>query len=250
IQSKDETQTYWKLQAVDGRGRVQEERFGNGTRAKYTYDPDTLMRNGINLENADEESLAELGYTFKSSGRIDTRTLQLPGYLRSETFTYDGLQRLKTVTTAGAGAGTDGFDYSPSGRILSRGSVGQYDYDAEQPHAVSEAGGVTYEYDSRGNQVIRSGASVPGGRQRVLRHTAFDKPEIVYVGPSGDPSHRYDLVYGADQNRVVLTEVFGGAEIVTPGAHYERRTDGTGVITHVYRIGVAGKVVAERTLDE
>src|SRR5690606_41153141 len=47
IQSKDETQTYWKLQAVDGRGRVQEERFGNGTRAKYTYDPDTLMRNGI-----------------------------------------------------------------------------------------------------------------------------------------------------------------------------------------------------------
>jgi RHS repeat-associated protein len=252
IESETGTETFWELREVDGRGRIQSERLGNGTRTEHSYHPDFLLRNGIRTRNASGSTLADLSYVLKGSGRIETRSLDTPGVHREQLFTYDAMQRLQSVTASQNGGSTaaDVFEYSPSGRLLSRSSQGSYAYQALQPHAVSSAAGVSFTYDGRGNQVTRSGVSVPGARQEVQRYTSFDLPALVLVGPEGEPTARYRSAYSADQERIVLREEEEGTEIVTPGPYYERLTDGSGNVRHVYRIGFDGESIAERTFEE
>ncbi len=140
ISPKNEDEVFWELSEIDGRGRLQQEQFGNGTRTDYRYDSNTEQRRRVEVSNETRE-LARLEYpSYQPSGRIQTRSVEVGPLTRTHRFDYDDAQRLEAVFIRDGDddlIASDSFDYSASGRILSRGSLGAFDYDIYRPHAVT-----------------------------------------------------------------------------------------------------------------
>lgn len=65
------------------------------------------------------------------------------------------------------------LSYAPNGNLTFKSDVGVLTYgDAAHPHAVTAAGGESYQYNAVGNQRVR-----PGGA--LVSYTPFDLPKVI-----------------------------------------------------------------------
>ena len=89
-------------------------------------------------------NVQELGYDWDTVGNLTDRTEQSGSKDLTESFIYDGLNRLKTHTVVGQGTVT--LNYDSLGNITSKTVVGSYTYgeNGAGPHAVTNAGGTSY----------------------------------------------------------------------------------------------------------
>jgi RHS repeat-associated protein len=172
------------------------------------------------LESGDVDTVAgdprlHEDYFYDSIGNLTTRTQGWDVGEFTESFTYDGLNRLETSTLAGQ---VQSYTYDLGGNILTKTGVGtgtgKYTYPAvgqARPNAVSQIEGVgSFTYDDNGNQLATPYSSA--------RWTSFDMPlelkkgtvtETFYYGPEHQRT-RQDR--GAD--RVVYA---GAQEFETKG---------------------------------
>ncbi len=79
-------------------GKITEKTFDNGLTTEYTYDTDDFRLNAI-----ETGSIQDLSYTYDNVGNVGTRVNNLTS--KTETFTYDDLDRLETASE------TSGYDY-------------------------------------------------------------------------------------------------------------------------------------------
>ncbi|WP_028875727.1 FG-GAP-like repeat-containing protein [Teredinibacter turnerae] len=211
---------YYRVKAIDARGSVVSEIFGNGVVTSRTYaDEDGELkgiRSGIGFPGTEAQNL---GFDHDSLGNLKYREDFKNNF--SETFVYDEVNRLKS-TTANYGNGeirNISVDYDPLGNIVEKTGVGSYKYGSQcvsayGPHAVCEIAGVKnafYKYDLNGNMTSGDG--------RTIKYTVFDKPYEIRKG-----NNLTEINYGPNRSR-----------------YFRRDTTDIGVVEHTY-IGAYEKV--------
>jgi len=119
-----------------------------------------------------------------SSGNLTSRNDAIKG--KTETFTYDNLNRLLTGTVTGLSALT--MTYASNGNINSKTDAGNYSYNISKINAVTS--------------VTNSALNIPFGAQNVA-YTPYFQPATVSEG-----TNLLTYTYGADYQRIkgVLTQ--------------------------------------------
>jgi RHS repeat-associated protein len=230
--------TYWAAKTMDSLGHVTDQYTGNGVETASNYASFTgwlLGSTGVSHGRADS-LIQNWSYRYDEGGNLlrRVRADEVDTATSDETFTYDGLERVKTahvVTSDGYDqTETYGYDALGLGNLTTKGAK-TLAYDAgcfagsrpAGPHAVCTVdGGSQFGYDANGN--------LTSGNGRTVSYNAFNK--AMHIDATGAQAGGVDFVYGANGDRVVQ-------EASTPG--------GTPVRTVYVGLGATGKSFYERT---
>lgn len=257
VQTRDITSSprvLWAMgSSLDARGNFNNQLWGNGVVTQTAFDSASGQLTGIKsgrLSSTNNFSslfgdVQNLSYSYDSLGNLASRTTARTNANGvaleniTESYAYDKLNRLKTVTTSGLFARTQTFDYDLGGLgnlinrsdVLSGSSinndVGQLNYDQVRNagvHAVTSAGGVNYSYDKYGNMIAR-------GSETIVYDT-FNKPTRI-TGASitdfyYDPDHE---LYKEIRGTKVVYKLAGGTyEVIVDGATTTQKSYVDGVI--------------------
>jgi RHS repeat-associated protein len=270
------TRSIWKPTLMDAESRIREEALGNGLLTQTTFNPGTgrliRIRSGTALVPG---SIHDMEYRYTAHGLLTARTdyrnsMTNAAMQRSEDFTYDGANRLRTATVAGRTPPKFTYTYDDLGNLLSaddQGACANYIYGdgtaagSHQLVAMTCYGGATrIAYDGNGNEIS---TTAPDFREQDW--TSFNKPLEVR---SRHGRMRY--TYDAAHRRVKKERVSGALSSMTspqlPAANdtlsgvwdttlfigdlFERRTvtdalSTTSRIENVHYIRAAGRPIAE-----
>ena len=130
-------------------GQVTRMAYGNGVVSDYSYNPQTLKLDHKHTANAGGVVLQDFAYTRDPVGNIESITDTVN--TGTQSFQYDGLNRLTRAT--GASYGTQVFGYDAIGNMTTKAGVTMsYGAGAAGPHAVTAtSSGLTLSYDVDGN---------------------------------------------------------------------------------------------------
>jgi RHS repeat-associated protein len=237
-------QVFWQADSYSIFGGVNGCTYGNGITEDTILAASTgrVLGFGIGVN----EGVAYYGYTHDALGNLTNRTDQATN--RTETYTYDGLNRLTstalTVSFGGLGtSNTVSVGYDSLGNIVKKDGVGAYTYgqNGAGPHAVTSAGGNSYHYDANGNMV--SGSVLVGGAPspRSIAWTSFNQVKSITQG-----SHSSTFTFDSDHQRATQTTEHGTTVYV--GSAFERVTNASDVQYKFYIFTPAGRSVV-RTVD-
>ncbi len=180
-------------------------------------------------------------HSWDEAGNLMTRQSQYGQTSETETFGYDFLDRLTSVS----GAYSASYEYDEIGNMVSRNGVG-YSYDSTQPHAVDSVGGISYTYDANGNMTYR------GSDNQTITWDAENRP--VTVSENGTVIATF--IYDGDGNRVKKTEA--GETVLYPDSlrlcgtfginkYYEKNLTSGNVTTSYY---LGSRLIAQREGEE
>lgn len=221
---------FWKTVAASPAG-VTDEDYGNGTGVVRAFDPNTQRIAQIGtVRDSDGVTLQNFTYGYDSVGNLTARAETTQNV--SETYTYDGLNRLATVALGRAQT----YAYSDIGNITFKTGLGAYAYPATgKVHAVSAVGGVSYSYDPNGN-LLSAGS-------KTLTWKSFNMPATAQVGTSS-----YTWSYDADQARVKYVTPSDTTIYVGSGPQlFLEKVIQAGVTEQRHHIYVNGRAVAQYT---
>jgi RHS repeat-associated protein len=172
---------YQDILAKDARGNVTAMQLGNGVEAFAEYDPASGAVQRLEAYDQNGNEIQDLNFVFDLLGNLAGRHDMSAGNDISESFEYDSLNRLRTVslTAPAHGVGTPeitlNVQYDVAGNITYKSDIGSYTYGENAgPHAVTTAGSTSYSYDINGNQETGGG--------RSISYTVFDKAEQIVNG--------------------------------------------------------------------
>ena len=235
---------YRKIIAMNARGQVTSEHRGidnssgspqPSVTTTYQYSGATGRLQFIDGINATGLDIQDLDYAWDSLGNLTSRKEKSGSKNLTESFTYDGLNRLTSQTVSGQS--TVSVAYNGIGNITSKSDVGVYTYGAGSagPHAVTAAGGSSYAYDANGSNISGDG--------RTISYTTFDKPDQVTKG-----GHTTTFAYGPDRSRyrridtssagTTTTRYVGNVEIVfLPNGDQKRKRYIAGTVVETVYFG-------------
>jgi RHS repeat-associated protein len=189
-------------------------------------------------------TVQSLRYTREGGGRVQKREdLVKPTAPITETFGYDGLERLTSWSWTGT-AGSRGatYVYDDIGNLQQRnvtagpGASVTYTYTAPGfgPHqAVSDSNGNSFQYDDQGDQLVAPG--------RTFTWSSFARPATVTT-----PAGTYEFAYDAELARFSRTDPSNHTRY-SYGGLFDELTDSTG--THdILTITANGKPVGEKEI--
>lgn len=242
ITDEEAIRVLWAMgEKMDAAGNYRYRWYGNGVASEYETDARngrltsiTTGKAGTNL-GALVGSIQNLGFSWDSHGNLQSRSsarTNAAGAAQenlSETFTYDDLNRLDTVTTrSGSTTATADYDYDNHGN-LTRNRLGTLAYaqtNGASLYGVTAAGGNTYRYDAYGN------ATTLGSR--AAQYDVFNKP--TRIGNA-------QFVYGPGHEKV-KTISGGRTTYHYAGGSYLEESTGTSVTSKAY---VGGYYLRETT---
>ncbi len=230
---------YWRALEQDARGNIERFRLGNGVESTRQHDPLTGRLESV-LSVDGGTTYQDFVYDFDDFGNLTAREDLRQGYI--ETFAYDDLNRLTSVSTLGGGGQQNvTLTYDDLGNIASKSDIGAYTYEQAHPgcssghagpHAVTTVSGAknaTYCYDLNGNMTSGDG--------RAVIYSAYDKPVEILKG-----LYTTYFRYGPDRARFEKTDVGPSGTTVTTyigSAFYELETGPSGTKEKHYIAGVA-----------
>ena len=237
------------VNTMDAASHVTKETLGNALVTTRTFD---AARGYLTRETAKKGNAAavhDVGYTYDANGNLRTRTDHRAAL--TETFTYDGANRLATEQVGARAAVTHLYD--ALGNWIGQ-SDGELDYRFGErgfgPHALTSAcyranpANCPYQptLDPRGNMITGGGLT----HYASMRHTSFNKPSYVERSVSAWADSAEVIAYDAAHTRVRRVTRRGDmgpwSEHVYVGGVYERRTSPTAV-EHVLTVGALGQMV-------
>ncbi|MFH1441355.1 MAG: RHS repeat-associated core domain-containing protein, partial [Candidatus Omnitrophota bacterium] len=185
------TMDYIKNTTYNAKGQIKNITYGNGVTTNYTYGQDLRLSRILTQGTS---NLQDLNYIFDKNGNLSTLTDNLRNNIR--TYNYDGLDRLKeanNLPAPGGGYTNYSYNYDSIGNMTYKTGVGAMSYGLSAgPHAVTSAGGYTYQYDANGNMVI--------GKNKTLAYDAENR--LIQVNESGIIT---SFIYDGDGGRVKKT---------------------------------------------
>lgn len=227
---------YWQAENLNARGQLETATLGNGLSTTRSYDANTGWVQTIQSGNGGAAAVQNLSYAFDAIGNLTSRS-DLNQNL-TETFVYDGLNRLTSATVSGQTPKT--VSYDGLGNITFKSDVGTYTYGANGagPHAVTSVSGVknhTYTYDANGNRIGSSGGTVG--------YTSFNKPHTIT-----DAGSTIEFTYGPEHSRYkrVTTTDNTVTTLLYVGGLYEQEYTG-GLTKHIHYIRAGGESIAVYT---
>lgn len=233
IRRASDDSLYWKVNAINHRGQVEETTLGNGLTTARIANP----RNG-RTESLITEGVQHLTFGYDVLGNLQYRSDELREL--SETFSYDDLNRLTGSTVGNQEAVTVSYDIL--GNILTKSDVGTYSYGegGAGPHAatsITGEGSNTYTYDANGNRLSSSNGTIT--------YTSFNKPSIITQGDT-----TITFTYGPEYSRFRQEATVGDATTTTLyiGGLLDRETTGTQT-RDIHYIRASGQTIALYSLE-
>ena len=204
--------------AMDARGNIETETFGNGAETTRAHDPKTGRPRSIGTSRG-TSTLQSHAYAWLTDGSLASRTANAAGSgatartLRKEEFDYDYLGRLDSAATKLGGATTASrtldYGYDNRGNLTSKTSDAagdksvtstMYGQRSAGPHALTRAtvDGVAHDfhYDAQGHLEWDDAAS---GDDRFIEWDGRGLATKVTVGTAKDaekPAARETFLYG------------------------------------------------------
>jgi RHS repeat-associated protein len=181
--------TYSSFNAVGQPGTAA---YNNGVTTRYQYYPLNNRLYSITTNSISAGALQNLSHTYDKAGNI-TGIVDLIDEGRSQTFTYDHLNRLTQAQSdaygifSGTPTGTFSWQYDEIGNITYNSHFGSYTY-GTKPHAVLQAGTNAYIYDANGNMINRAGVAI----------TYDDDNRPIALGGMSDIFDTQDLSFAYD----------------------------------------------------
>ena len=250
---------YRRISAMNARGQVTAEQMGIGASgapaitASYVFEDATGRLKEKNAYNRAGEHIQDLEYIWNDVGSLTRRTDTYHGSgapnALSETFGYDGLNRL--ISHGEAGQAALSVDYDAVGNILEKSGVsGTYEYGTNaSPYSVTRANGSNYYYDYNGNNTSGGG--------RTIAYSTFDKPTRISKGGNvvtfayGVDRTRYRRVDSGSSNKT--TRYIGNVEIIdhqNGNVERKRYIAGVAIETGYYTNGNETRRDTEYTLKD
>ena len=235
----DNQQPLWAAETMNARGQLEQQRFGNDLITRTAYQQATGFVSRLQTGNAvNAHNVQNLSYQFDILGNLTQRRDQNRNL--GETFNYDNLNRLTRVALNGVTQQSMGYD--ALGNIVSKSDVGGYLYGSHRPHAVTQAGNVSYSYDTVGNRISDS-----NGQQ--IQYTSFNKPALITQG-----STQLSFNYNPDRERYLQNILRNGqtTQRLYLGKLYEQDSSETVVEGkhHVFANGKAVAIVSKDSNDQ
>ena len=115
----------WRAGTYDSHGRTLTQTLAQGVTASASYFPNTGLLDSLSAVSSSGESLQNKSCVWAAQGNLTSRTDFKAG--RSESFTYDGLNRLTAATTV-ASSGSSAvpppasYSYDPNGNLKTKGA--------------------------------------------------------------------------------------------------------------------------------
>ncbi len=217
----------WKADDADALGNLKQFTLGNGVVTNQTYD---VYNNRLETIRAVKGSLViqDQKYTFDSLGNLKAREDRKNTVTQS--FCYDGLNRLKAARFNGCSSATNDYVYDALGNLTSKlmdeqvqGSSLSMGYgtngaNVAGPHAVTSANGWTYKYDAIGNLET---ATKTGESTRTVQYSPFNTPTSITQG-----SKFSTIVYGPNQDRIKHSDSNGRVTNYVGGIYEEVTLNG------------------------
>jgi RHS repeat-associated protein len=233
---------------IDGEGRLVSYKLGNGKITTKTYDKDFLLTSyTLGVQN--------LSYNFQpSTGNLLQRADIFNNQV--ESFTYDNLNRLKTITTNGiaqAALSYDGSSTNSMGNIITKTDAGYYTYLNTKKHAVAF---VTATPTSVQTPVTPTPASAINPATQNITYTSFLKAAtITESGVTSDNAPAITFTYGPDYERIqtIFTQAGANAERRYFAGDYEEQEKGTDYNRSIVYVnigdGTSAMVIKENGLE-
>jgi hypothetical protein len=247
----------WTATGRDAAGSLTSATYGGSAVTQtLTYDPNTERTTAINATSG-SNTLEAIRYNYDVLGNVTNRltnpTVSESAAL-SEYYTYDGLNRLCTVSTSATGAtlasaaqpcptqpgGYAGVSatYDAIGDLTSKSDVGAYTYPAaanpppHRPHAVQSISGLgTFTYDSDGNMLTGNG--------RTLTYTSFNT-----VSTATLDGKTVSFAYNPEHDRVAQTNP-EGLNFYLDNMLVAYSSSGTIAAIHTYFLDTNGQKTGE-----
>ncbi|MDD5008374.1 MAG: toxin TcdB middle/N-terminal domain-containing protein, partial [Syntrophorhabdaceae bacterium] len=196
-------------------------------RTSYTYDPYTMRLATLVTEKLQGQNpvatLQNLSYEYDLKGNITTLTDTVNTI--THTYTYDALDRLTTANGTGSNPYSHTYAYDVIGNITSKSDVGSYTYlYGNKPHAVRQAGNLSFQYDANGNMTQRYDGGTSVTLDLAWNHD--NKPSVISRRVGGGASQPYlTFTYDGNNQRVRKENHFTGATTLYFGEVYEVRNE-------------------------
>jgi len=233
----------------NAQGQIKVIKYGNGTETDYTYGQDLRLSNILTRTlNPVPFTLQDLNYIFDKNGNLSTLTDNLKSNIR--TYGYDELDRLteaRNLPTASGGYTDFFYQYDSIGNMTYKSDVGTMTYGeglspqgtVPKPHALTSAGGYTYQYDANGNMVV--------GKNKTLSYDTENR--LLEVNQGGIIT---SFTYDGDGGLVRKSTVNGQQTDATNyiGSLFEIRGQGTGDRVQIKHIFAGSNRVATVTKNE
>ncbi|MDP2941847.1 MAG: RHS repeat-associated core domain-containing protein, partial [Candidatus Omnitrophota bacterium] len=146
------TSIYVQDISYNAKGQIKTISYGNGTHTDYTYGLDLRLSHILTQGSA---TLQDLLYTFDKNGNLSELTDNLRNLGTPRKYTYDDLDRLiraEDTPAPDGGFTTFNYRYDSIGNMVYKSDLGVMTYGSTAgPHALTRAGGYTYQYDANGN---------------------------------------------------------------------------------------------------
>jgi len=229
----------WKLLNTDATNEFGRWKLGNGVIEEWQENSARPGYIGSIVANRGSKKIQHLDYSFDETGNLMLR--KDPISMISETFGYDGYDRLTQWTYNGpGGADVVKYRYDPLWNLRVRsGGAAEYFIPVPGlagPHAAVKTAAGDCKYDKKGNQV-----HAPG---RDIIFTSFDLPSSLSTDKEA-----WSYLYDGEGHRVAKTSNDTGAEIVSIAGAYDRRKSDTGY-EHHFKIVLPGVAEAEIVIRE
>lgn len=202
---------YWELTALDARGQIEKEKFGNNLVSTLSHDQKKGYLTGISTPG-----IQNWTYSYDAAGNLTERKDVARNL--TEKFVYDNVDRLVSVSKNGVVTQT--MSYDKAGNIVSKSDVGDYSYEEGTNWLASITGCV---------------------RQPMIwdeiKYSSFGKISRVKSG-----SRVMELSYGAGGKRI--KQKIGNRTRIYIGTLAERVTEENGAIVNVSYVFGGGHLVA------
>lgn len=254
-----------EIKETNARGQVLEEWRNNSnfvvkndyyakTGLLKTQKATTAVANvlGMTTTNIQDESygwdtVGNLKYRSSNNANVGSTS----NTLRSESFCYDGLNRLTTIVKGQASlnpvcGSTQDVEYDGLGNITSKKNVGSYHYGSSAgPHAVTSVtdGGAStsYAYDSNGNMRQET----LGANKVVNRTFTYTTYDLVKTITKDGATTSFN--YGADRGRWQRMDVKGGITTTTTYLGNIERVQKSNSSEVEWRRAVGGAIITIKT---
>ncbi|WP_288454728.1 polymorphic toxin-type HINT domain-containing protein [uncultured Acinetobacter sp.] len=225
------SQLYWTANTRDARGNVTQATLGNGLTTTRTYQPDTGLIESINTGNA---SIQQNSYAFDALGNLINRNQNLAGISNNEAFTYDNINRLKTVVNQQGQ--TTSVNYDAIGNITKKTSNLDYKPVKEQ----------TYSWNSFNMPIsIQQGSdsesfTYDANHQRVRRTSIEDgkTTTTVYINPRIDTGGTFEKTYLPNGTTEYTHYIYAGGDTIGSYVSNDKGVAPTGDLGNAYNTGV------------
>ncbi|WP_445114734.1 polymorphic toxin-type HINT domain-containing protein [Acinetobacter sp. WZC-1] len=225
-------QLYWTANERDARGNVTKETLGNGLITTRSYKPDTGFIDSINTGNF---SIQQNSYAFDALGNLTNRNQNLAGISNNEAFTYDNINRLKTVVNQQGQ--TTSVNYDAIGNITQKTSNLDYTPAKEQAYSWNSFNmPISIQQGSDSESFLYD-----ANHQRVRRTSIEDgkTTTTVYINPRIDTGGTFEKTYLPNGTTEYTHYIYANGDAIGSYVSNDKGVAPTGDLGSAYNTGVA-----------